>query len=138
MFLFNGTAYSHVIVDSIDRHLTAAGVVALQELIPSIAPLVPHARSIIVGYDSSNEEEVSNNRDSNPINLVEVTANIETSKNRLHYLFRMLVLAISNPEYSVLFFADDLQWADAESLDLLSSLPLDFDHLQSCGCAEDR
>lgn len=57
-----------------------------------------------------------------------LTAN--TFRNRLHYLFRRLLRALSSPrQHPILFFVDDIQWADSASLELISSFVLDFDHL---------
>ncbi len=53
-------------------------------------------------------------------------------RNRLHYLFRRLLKAISEPfQCPIFFYVDDLQWADLASLALLSSLVLESDHFNN-------
>ena len=42
--------------------------------------------------------------------------------NRLMYLFRRLFSAIATPTHPVILFIDDLQWADAMSLDLIREI----------------
>ncbi|MEO9871770.1 AAA family ATPase [Ekhidna sp.] len=44
------------------------------------------------------------------------------SQNRLNYLFSSFIKAISTADHPVVFFIDDLQWADSASLSLLNAL----------------
>ena len=50
------------------------------------------------------------------------SADAMASKSRLHHLFGLLVKALSGKIQPLLFFMDDLQWADSASLDLITSL----------------
>lgn len=47
------------------------------------------------------------------------------SQNRFNYVTRMFTKAISTPEHPVVLFLDDLQWADAASLELIKTLSTD-------------
>ena len=46
----------------------------------------------------------------------------EESQHRFTYLVQKFVKVIATPEHPIVFFIDDLQWADAASLQLLSNL----------------
>jgi len=46
----------------------------------------------------------------------------ENSKNRFYYVFCNLIRAICNEDHPFVFFLDDLQWADMDSLKLLCAL----------------
>ena len=52
---------------------------------------------------------------------IEPTA-FEVSKEQIHQLFNKLIKILSGLGRPILFFLDDLQWADAASIDLLLSL----------------
>jgi predicted ATPase len=52
--------------------------------------------------------------------------------NRLSYLFRKLVQAMSTRNRPLILFLDDLQWIDPASLDLLMELVLDSASLKYC------
>ncbi|MGL1887027.1 MAG: trifunctional serine/threonine-protein kinase/ATP-binding protein/sensor histidine kinase [Reichenbachiella sp.] len=58
------------------------------------------------------------------------------SQNRLNYLFSSFIKTISTADHPVVFFIDDLQWADSASLSLLNALMSDkeLSHLM-CVCA---
>lgn len=47
------------------------------------------------------------------------------AQNRFHYVFRKFLRVLSTAEHPVVIFIDDLQWADAASLDLLQVLMSD-------------
>lgn len=49
---------------------------------------------------------------------------IQNDTRRLQYAFRRLLRAICSNLKGVLFFLDDLQWSDSESLELIKSLAL--------------
>jgi len=55
-------------------------------------------------------------------------AQLEISKaqNRLHLVFQNFVRAIAQPEHPFVLFVDDLQWADAASLNLIKLLVTDL------------
>ena len=48
--------------------------------------------------------------------------NIEANKEQVHQLFGKLITVLSASSQAVAFFIDDLQWADAASLDLILAL----------------
>ncbi|MFK7952580.1 MAG: AAA family ATPase [Ekhidna sp.] len=58
------------------------------------------------------------------------------SQNRLNYLFSSFIKVISTSDHPVVFFIDDLQWADSASLSLLGTLMSnkELSHLM-CICA---
>jgi len=49
---------------------------------------------------------------------------IQNDTRRLQYAFRRLLRAICSNVKGILFFLDDLQWSDSESLELIKSLSL--------------
>ena len=51
--------------------------------------------------------------------------NKQNSVNRLKYVFQNFMRALCTQQRPVIMFLDDLQWADEDSLDLLSALLLD-------------
>jgi predicted ATPase len=55
--------------------------------------------------------------------------------NRFHMVFRRFIGALARPERPLLMFLDDLQWADAGSLELIEQIASDPDicHLILCG-----
>lgn len=62
------------------------------------------------------------------------------SEIRLHHLFLQLFRSFSNEEHPMVFFLDDLQWADAATLKFLGLLSLDSDltHLLIIGAYRDN
>jgi predicted ATPase len=50
---------------------------------------------------------------------------MSTAKNRLRYQFQAFVEAIGSTNRPIMLFLDDLQWADAASLDLVTALMID-------------
>ncbi len=169
--------YMNATIISIERFLSASGIVVLSDFIPSLKRLFPEIFQSVIKDDESDSDEESatcticdhdgsdckskdKNCDTDLLNKCDMniaqaqegcsggnnetiehededseenedtclTAN--TFRNRLHYLFRRLLRALSSPwQHPILFFADDIQWADSASLELISSLVLDFDHL---------
>ena len=53
---------------------------------------------------------------------VDLTVDFEANKEQVHQLFSKLITVLSASSQAVAFFIDDLQWADAASLDLLVAL----------------
>ncbi|KAL7462642.1 hypothetical protein ACHAXS_003019 [Conticribra weissflogii] len=151
----DATQYVRALTTLVNTHLTASGIVFLSKFIPSFRSLFPDVfRRVVLDEDDDVEEKVdrgkgtavSNNSDKS--DFIELSSGEEddclvtdTIKNRLHYLFLKLTLAVSNPELPMMLFLDDLQWADEESLDLITSLIVDADFLsigeevhQRCVC----
>jgi len=176
----NQEEYVNVIVSSILRHLSPAGIVFLSGLIPSLKALFPEVfRSVVMDDDSvsdcdgnngttdgveencdngnesdrddssvgnePNENEERMVGDGSSTNYDDDNGNgndcmgAGAYRNKLHYLFRQLLKAISEPSHSPIFFyVDDLQWADSASLTLLSSLVLESDHFNNADEEEAR
>ena len=99
----------HDLVSSVQNNLSASGIVVLSELMPSLCTLYPTVfASIIIDEESSQEEESgSNNEILDDIIDEELISSADTSKNRLNYLLRRLIHAISRPNHPLLFFLDE-------------------------------
>ncbi len=132
------------LISSIEDSLNATGIVALSTMIPSFRSLFPDLFRRVVEDDEDVISIESNNGGSPDIDRngdnCDTTNNGEedcleahTFKSRLHYLFKKLVHAISNPENPMLLVLDDLHWADSASLDLISSLVMSNRQLQLMG-----
>ena len=50
-------------------------------------------------------------------------------QNRFKIVFRQFIKVFARPQHPLMLFLDDLQWADADSLQLIKSLMLDGDRL---------
>jgi len=143
--------YVRALTALVYTHLTASGIVFLSRFIPSFRSLFPDVfRRVVIDEDEDVEgtakHAVSNKSDGS--NFVGFSSDedddclvTDSIKNRLHYLFLKLTLAVSNPEDPMMLFLDDLQWADKESLDLITSLIVHADFLsmgeevqQRCVC----
>ena len=111
------------IVTSMERDLSASGIVVLSNLMPSIRSLFPHIlRRVVSDPDLSalGGEQTQPSHNSGQGNVVRddedtTASSAESSTNRLHHLFRRLVHAISSPEHPLFICLDDLQWADRGS-----------------------
>ncbi|EED86502.1 THAPSDRAFT_264653, partial [Thalassiosira pseudonana CCMP1335] len=86
--------YINAVVASLSHHLSVSAIVDLCNLIPILRGMFPN---ILQREESSR-------------------------RNRLHYIFRVLLTAISSVERPLMLFLDDLQWCDQNSLDLLTTL----------------
>ena len=75
-----------------------------------LTDLMPNLRHII-GEELSESQNVA-------------VEGIEAS-NRFIYFFRLLVRAIASPSSPVIFFLDDVQWADSAALEMVSTLASD-------------
>ena len=95
---------------------------AIVKLIPNlckIIPLKPDANKVQGRRRSSlDDDDVVDNDDT------EIDAK---ALNRFMFLFRKFFSAIASPLHPVVLFIDDLQWADAMSLDLIRSIVCESD-----------
>lgn len=128
----------------VETNLTASGIIVLSKLIPSLRTLFPDIfRRLVVDdgddcYGDGKKEEKKCHGERNVVvkNYTGSTSDSEddedclisrSRKNRMHYLFQRLIHSISSPEVPMMMFLDDLQWADKESLELLTSLVIDVE-----------
>ncbi len=124
------------VIESIEQSLSASGIVVLSDLVPSLRVLYRSIFAHVIMDDSEDEldyvaaETAPADDDDDDGNVVyeDGISSANTLRNRLHYLFGRLVEAISSVEHPILLFLDDIQWADASSLDLLLSLLVTGDH----------
>lgn len=138
--------YSNAIASALELNLSSASIVSLCELIPSLRALFPHVlRRVISDADLSvlgrvameessqdNSHDISRDNSQEDGHFLEIE--VEHSRNRMNFLLRSLVNAISNSaNRALILFFDDLQWADQSSLDSISSFLMDFDHIQQLG-----
>eukprot|EP01082_Thalassiosira_pseudonana_P010602 g9555.t1 g9555 contig37:239603-242777(+) len=138
--------YSNAIASALELNLSSASIVSLCELIPSLRALFPHVlRRVISDADLSvlgrvameessqdNSHDISRDNSQEDGHFLEIE--VEHSRNRMNFLLRSLVNAISNSAHrALILFFDDLQWADQSSLDSISSFLMDFDHIQQLG-----
>ncbi|KAL7463497.1 hypothetical protein ACHAXS_003866 [Conticribra weissflogii] len=155
---------------SMERHLSASGIVFLGNLIPSMKSLFPEIfRRVVANEDDSDDDQIQKHDRSNKRAVSNIVAGNEgvdvisddersidsdndnndddddddclvsrSTKNRLHYLFQKLTQAISSPGAPIMLFLDDLQWADKESLELLTTLVVDVDPLSNEEDADQR
>jgi len=70
-------------------------------------------------------EDIFGENDDVQNKLLEESAGTVEFKTRLHFLFRRFVAAIASDLHPLVILLDDLQWADADSLELLLSLATD-------------
>ena len=142
--------FRNTLLSSVQSRLSASGIVFLSELIPSFRTLYPDIFRMVVMDDDGVSDESDDGNDEcktdNTQNPDELTVNDggddddacingNTYRNRLHYLYRTLICAMSRPDRPVMFFLDDLQWADVASLNLLSSLVMDSHNNHQIGNA---
>ncbi|EJK65447.1 hypothetical protein THAOC_13687 [Thalassiosira oceanica] len=127
------------IVTTLEDELGPSSIVVLNNMLPSLAGLFPHIiRRVISDQDltSLDERQGHSRGDAFPDNVVQdddcvdETLGLQHAANRRQHLFRRMIHAISSRENPLLIFMDDIQWADQQSLDLLSSMLLDFDHIE--------
>jgi len=124
------------ILSHVQENLSSSGIVVLSEFMPSLRTLYPAIFASLVDDDSfhSSEEDRDATEDKNIEDSTmdeEIMASAFSRKNRLHYLFKMLVHAISRPNHPLFLWIDDLQWANERSIELLSSLLTDSGHLNN-------
>ncbi len=124
------------VIESIRQSLSASGLVVLSDLVPSLRVLYRPIFAHVIMDDSEDESDdvvaeiIPDDDSDGDGNVVyeDGISSANTLRNRLHYLFGRLVAAISSVEHPILLFLDDLQWADASSLELLLSLLVSGDH----------
>ena len=123
-------------VAMLENELGSSSIAVLSHVLPNLGRLFPHILRRVVS-DPDLESLNSRQDQSNiglPSNVVPSDDESETESdanntNRLHHLMRRIIHAVSNRECPLIIFMDDAQWADRQSLDLLSSMLLDFDHI---------
>ena len=117
---FSGFAQS-LLLDLNDQDLDAKAEVtriraAIQTALGSearvMATMVPSLRDLILSKNDMTPAQ---------------TIPSDNAWNRLKYIFQVFTNAISTSKRPVVFFLDDLQWADSASLELLESLLTDKD-----------
>ncbi|EJK45435.1 hypothetical protein THAOC_35945 [Thalassiosira oceanica] len=119
-------------VAMLENELGSSSIVVLSHVLPSLGRLFPRIMRRVV---SDTDLESLNNRQEQylPRNVVpsddQESESDANNTNRLHHLLRRVIHAISSRECPLIIFMDDVQWADQQSLDLLSSMLLDFDHI---------
>lgn len=121
------------VVAAIEQSLSASGIVVLSDLVPSLRVLYRPIFAHVIMDDSEEElnyvaTETTHDDDDDDVLYEDGISSANTLRNRLHYLFGRLIEAISSVEHPILLFLDDLQWADASSLELLLSLLISWDH----------
>ena len=118
------------VIASIEQSLSASGIVVLSDLVPSLRVLYRSVFAHVIMDDSEDNlnyvvaEAAPDEDDGDEMGI----SSANTLRNRLHYLFGRLVEAISSVEHPIFLFLDDMQWADASSLELLLSLLVSGDH----------
>eukprot|EP00970_Alexandrium_tamarense_P011175 scaffold2372_cov198-Alexandrium_tamarense.AAC.38 len=93
----------------------------LFEAIPSLRRIFEGRRggaTVCIGGSSS--EDLSNSNRS----LNETTAEVRSSHTKLHYLMKKFIRIVSSVGDPIVMLLDDMQWANASSLDLLKTLML--------------
>eukprot|EP00970_Alexandrium_tamarense_P019478 scaffold14104_cov200-Alexandrium_tamarense.AAC.3 len=105
------------ITDSLRRNLSSPAIVLLCNLVPSLRGLFPDImRRVVSDTDLSSmliEEAYANRVDGNGQKYLD---DADSSRNRLHHLFRRLIYAISTfGGRGVVFVLDDIHWADTAS-----------------------
>ncbi|KAL3804823.1 hypothetical protein HJC23_006595 [Cyclotella cryptica] len=117
--------YVNAITMSLQLFLSPCMTVLLCDLIPSLRRLFPALMQRVISDDNlsslTEEHFVEHNH------FDEILSDPESSRNRLHYSIRRLVHAISSLGRPLLLVFDDLQWAGRASLDLLTSLMIEWD-----------
>eukprot|EP00985_Skeletonema_marinoi_P003674 scaffold1601_cov140-Skeletonema_marinoi.AAC.11 len=118
------------VIATIEQSLSASGIVVLSDLVPSLRVLYRSVFAHVIMDDSEDDlnyvvaEATPDEDDGDEMGI----SSANTLRNRLHYLFGRLVEAISSVEHPIFLFLDDMQWADASSLELLLSLLVSGDH----------
>lgn len=92
--------FSNSIISSIDSQ----GFSQLCDLIPNLGMICP----LIETDDDNTNEAVS-------------VGKVGSGRNRLHYLFHLLISSLSLVGVPILIVMDDLQWADALAIELMST-----------------
>jgi len=119
-------------VAMLENELGSSSIVVLSHVLPSLGRLFPRIMRRVV---SDTDLESLNNRQEQylPRNVVpsddQESESDANNTNRLHHLLRRIIHVVSSRECPLIIFMDDVQWADQQSLDLLSSMLLDFDHI---------
>eukprot|EP00970_Alexandrium_tamarense_P009155 scaffold1803_cov195-Alexandrium_tamarense.AAC.31 len=103
-----------------------------QKICERLDNMTPEGLTILYKHIPSLKKHVKNKSDINDTNK-DTLPSSKVSKERMHCLFGQLLGAISGGDQAVLFFLDDLQWADSTSLELIASLikgdSLDFSNI---------
>ena len=122
-------------VAMLENELGSPSIAVLSHVLPSLGRLFPNILRRVVS--DTDLESLNRRQDQSnfglPSNVVpsddEENESDANNTNRLHHLFRRIIHAVSSRECPLIIFMDDVQWADQQGLDLLSSILLDFDHI---------
>ena len=110
--LYNIQSESFCLLDQLKREIQGALSIEGCSLLTSMVPALSH----ILGTSQYNAGNTS------------TSSALEPSQDRLKVTFRRFLQAICRPTRPFVFVLDDLQWADASSLDLLECLVCDTEN----------
>eukprot|EP00804_Cyclotella_cryptica_P017123 CCRYP_003359-RC/>CCRYP_003359-RC protein AED:0.02 eAED:0.02 QI:257/1/1/1/0.75/0.6/5/685/1333 len=121
--------YLAAIAISLPLFLSPSMIVLLCNLIPSLRELFPVIMQRVVSDDDLTAHyKESDATEQNQFD--EILSDSESSRNRLHYSISRLVHAISSLGIPLLLVFDDLQWAGQDSLDLITSMMVEWSPVQ--------
>jgi predicted ATPase len=91
-----------------------------------LTKLLPSLRKILIDEDEDDKEEEQSEKD-NEISSRTSSGNTNYAMMQLGLVFVRVLRAIGRPSHPIVLFLDDIQWADEDSMDFISSLMVDQD-----------